>query len=309
MSLSTNYVSLAAELGIQGFLAGKEYRARCPLHHDRNPSFSMNVENGLWICHRGCGQGEFIELVERVYNCSSQEAREWVHSNGNRVAVDKISTRLAQELGMVPGEVPQKAENLGWRRRYEAMTDKIMPLWFLERGFSWETIWHWRIRYDPTFDSVTIPVLWEEQLVGTVTRHSKPEHPKYENSVELPRSEILFGEISNAHGTIIICEGALDMLWLWQLGYSAIGLLGTSMSRRQTELLKHQRLGEVVLALDNDEAGITATAEVTRQLTKAGWLLPQISFIRFPTHKKDPQDCSKEEFQVLYEQRKGMVFV
>lgn len=38
----------------------------CPFHEDRNPSFSCDVEKGLWTCHGGCGSGNAYQFAERL---------------------------------------------------------------------------------------------------------------------------------------------------------------------------------------------------------------------------------------------------
>lgn len=38
----------------------------CPFHEDNSPSFSVNVESGLWTCHAGCGEGDAATFAERV---------------------------------------------------------------------------------------------------------------------------------------------------------------------------------------------------------------------------------------------------
>ncbi len=43
-----------------------EIRARCPFHDDSRPSFSANAETGLWMCHAGCGQGNFAQFLQMV---------------------------------------------------------------------------------------------------------------------------------------------------------------------------------------------------------------------------------------------------
>lgn len=37
----------------------------CPLHHDRNPSFSIHPEKG-WKCFSGCGEGRLTSLASRL---------------------------------------------------------------------------------------------------------------------------------------------------------------------------------------------------------------------------------------------------
>lgn len=306
--MAIEYASLAASLGVMGAIQGRELRARCPLHQDSNPSFSMNCETGTWICFSGCGAGEFFRLVQLVLSCTPGEARDWIVSNGARTSVENLSEQLNRLLN--PEDDPDYLpDDMGWRSKYTLLGNKTMPLWFLERGFTWSTINHWGIKYDPVWDSVVIPVKWKGELVGTITRNSKPEVPKYVNSRNLPRAEILFGDISTAQKEIILVEGVLDTIWLWQNGYNAGGLLGDYLTDGQVQILTDNRYGEVILALDNDQAGEKGTARAVKSLTKAGWLLPQIKVIAFPGKpgeagfKKDAQDCDPELLDELVKSR------
>lgn len=304
----TPFASLAATLGIVGFIRGDELRAKCPLHSDNNPSFSLNISTGLWQCFSGCGSGQFTNLVEQILGCGFQEARDWVDTNGRQTSAEQLSKRLALELGQKE-EFEKAVENTEWRNKYNLLKNNVMPLWFLKRGFTWETIWAWGIKYDPALDAVTIPVRWNNEIVGTVTRHIKEGYPKYQNSPNLPRSEILFGlSFINANKSfIILTEGCLDTLWGWQCGFPTVGLLGTFLSDKQIGILKDRRFGEIILALDNDEAGYKGTVEAINRLTKAGYLLPQISVVKFPDGIKDFQDCYLEELEELVKNRKGVL--
>lgn len=299
-----DYLFLAHQLNISGLLRGQEIRASCPFHEDSHPSFSLNTSNGLWICHTGCGYGDFYLLVERVLGCGPMEAREWIQNNGFGQSLESLIPEFQNLIS--PKEVSLCPDSEEWLKYFQGLHNDTMPEWFLSRGFSWETINHWNIRYDPIQDSVTIPIYYEKQLVGTVTRNTQKQ-PKYENSHNLPRNNILWGEISRSKNDIIICEGALDNLWLWQNEYNSIGLLGTYISQKQIELLRKLSFGEIILALDNDEAGKHGTEEAIKILVRNGWILPQIKQLKFPTGIKDPQDCSPQLLSELFKNRKSVV--
>lgn len=307
-----DYASLAASLGLKGFIRGREFRARCPIHDDTNPSFSLNVDTGVWICFSQCGSGEFHRLVQLVLQCNTQEARDWILSNGRKASVEHLSEQLNNLLN--PEDDPDYLPtDLGWRARYQLLNSKIMPLWFLERGFTWSTVNHWEIKYDPIWDSIVIPVKWKGELVGTITRNSHPELPKYVNSKNLPRAEMLFGDISGSRKEIILVEGVLDAIWFWQNGYNCGGLLGDSLTGGQAQVLTAYRFGEVILALDNDRAGFNGTLKAVQTLRDAGWLLPQIKVIWFPGkvgepgYKKDAQDCDPDLLDELVNARKDVI--
>jgi len=53
---------------------GQRYRASCPFHEDRTPSFVITPEKGKWHCF-GCGRGgDGIALVQRLRNLSFPDA-------------------------------------------------------------------------------------------------------------------------------------------------------------------------------------------------------------------------------------------
>lgn len=297
----TNYPELAQVLGVQGAVYGEEYRARCPLHNDTHPSFSMRASSGRWICHSGCGQGEFTRLVELILGCSYQTAREWVKENGKQVAVEALSREINQMLEQgLNKEEAKPVQN--WPRYYESLDPKLMPIWFLKRGLTWNTIQHWAIRYDAVQDCVVFPVRSEEGIQGIILRNAV-KMPKYQN-IGFEKSKLLFWERKPNDNVLILVEGVLDAVWLWQLGYNAASLLGHDLSRQQVQIIQKHRYGEVCLGLDNDEVGRKGTIAAVEQLRKSGYLLPQLSFLKYPPNRKDSQECTTEELEEAYQKRK-----
>lgn len=299
-----NYVHLASSLGIAGFIAGDEYRAACPFHQDRTPSFSLNTGSGLSICHRGCFQGTFVALVERVMDCSPAEAYAWILNEGNKAGVQQVSKQLAASLNLVPGINNQSQVTNNWLESFQRLDNRVMPIWFHERGFSWKTISDWDIRYEPVQDAVVIPVINGGELVGTITRRYRME-PKYLNS-EFSKREILFGldKVSRSSRLIILVEGPLDCIWASQCGLPAVALLGSRISEAQADLLIKAKFGEVVLALDNDEAGIIGTQHAVKLLTSKGFLHPQIKIMNYPKPFKDAQELTPEQLYIVFTNRK-----
>jgi hypothetical protein len=48
---------------------------RCPFHDDKHASLSINLQEGVWTCHAGCGQGGLIEFEMRASNRDADEAK------------------------------------------------------------------------------------------------------------------------------------------------------------------------------------------------------------------------------------------
>jgi DNA primase len=55
--------------------AGRTYKARCPFHNERTPSFTVDPERGTWHCFGACSTGgDVIEFVRRVEGLDFREA-------------------------------------------------------------------------------------------------------------------------------------------------------------------------------------------------------------------------------------------
>src|ERR1051326_8040987 len=56
--------------------AGREYKACCPFHNEKTPSFTVNDQKGFFHCF-GCGaHGDVIGFIMRTENRSFPEAVE-----------------------------------------------------------------------------------------------------------------------------------------------------------------------------------------------------------------------------------------
>jgi hypothetical protein len=74
--LRTDIVDLISSYGIQIKRAGSSYKACCPFHHEKTPSFHINREKGLYHCF-GCGEsGSVFTFVQK------QEGMEFDCFNG-----------------------------------------------------------------------------------------------------------------------------------------------------------------------------------------------------------------------------------
>jgi AAA domain/CHC2 zinc finger len=48
---------------------------RCPFHDDRTASLSINLQEGVWNCHAGCGSGGLVAFEMRMSNCDAETAK------------------------------------------------------------------------------------------------------------------------------------------------------------------------------------------------------------------------------------------
>jgi len=260
-------------LGIDVPVGSDEISILCPFHDDNSESCSINLDKGVWICFAGCGQGSLKSFI--------QEYKDWNFKQVNQYLVgykDTHSKRLFIEPPLVE-EGPLPEVNVPFKLG-------MVPKWIFDRGFDKQSMKKWLCGITPA-NGLIIPVKdINFRTVGWITRQEK-QIPKYLYSKGLKKSHILFGQpyIRDCE-YVCVTEGPLDAMWLNQLGFPAVALLGMSMSEKQKDLILTLPTKEIILCLDNDEAG-------QRGKKRAFELLDnkiKVSHIDIPKEYKDVQD-------------------
>ena len=268
-----DWIQALLNLGIDVPVGVDEVSILCPFHDDNSESCSINLDKGVWICFAGCGQGSLKSFI--------QEYKDWDFKQVNQYLVsykDTHSKRLFIEPPIVEeGPLPEV---------YVPFKLGMVPKWIFDRGFDKQSMKKWLCGISPA-NGLIIPVKdINFRTVGWITRQEK-QIPKYLYSKGLKKSHILFGQpyIRDCE-YVCVTEGPLDAMWLNQLGFPAVALLGMSMSEKQKDLILTLPTKEIILCLDNDEAG-------QRGKKRAFELLDnkiKVSHIDIPEEYKDVQD-------------------
>lgn len=58
--------------------AGRDFKARCPFHEEKTPSFHITPEKGLFHCFGCKAGGNAIDFVMRIENLEFRDALEWL---------------------------------------------------------------------------------------------------------------------------------------------------------------------------------------------------------------------------------------
>ena len=292
-----DYQELARQLGFTGRLSGDEILGRCPMpdHQDRSPSFSLNIVSGNWNCFSRCGGGGFISLIRATQGLGVIEAHDWLL---RAASLMPVSNPTAIKVDITP------VQDLRWLEHFKAIDRTIMPQWWFDRGFTWETAEYWDIRWDDDSKQLVIPFYTyrgSPQILGTITRNFL-RGPKYVNSPNLPRSEYLFGWAQPVGPLILCVESALDAIKLQELGYPAVALLGLNMSNKHAVMMNN--FTEVCIALDMDDAGIVAADSIKHRLLNSGRLMSQVTRLELPDGRKDVGECDQLELADALQNRR-----
>lgn len=283
--------------------AGGNVLTKCPFHkggQERKPSFSVNVETGLFHCFT-CHVAGPIQYMLRLLGLP-------------REVVDAEVAAILPELEAGKRKQEFEKEHL-FRSRDPFRTDYPLPESLLgvydwcptkltDAGFDARLLQDMEIGFDKQQNRITYPL---RDLYGTLTgisggAMSSVQQPKYlvyqggrwntgktwvksdfgdwfdeqfpnftcENHQLIwnyhrvyPRA--LMAE-SGQDDTVYVVEGFKACLWMIQCGYyNTVALMGSYISETQQRLL--HRLGStVVLLLDNDNAGRRATTRIARLL-------------------------------------------
>jgi len=254
-----------------------QFNISCPFHADVQPSLSINIDKGVWICHVGCGQGSLEYFLGKYLSLDQDGVDQYLLQHYSNFDINIFETKEEKEEKLQEFEFPYE---IGW-----------VPDWIFERGFTKKTLAKWECATDEE-SNLIIPVRTPDGLIrGWVSRRLYIT-PKYMYSKGLKCSKILFGENHITKSDFIcITEGTLDTMWLDQNGFSSVAVFGASISKVQEELLLRLPTKELVLCLDRDNAGNIAT---TKFLTKLSSRCI-VSRIIIPERYKDVQDVRDKD--------------
>jgi DNA primase len=270
---------------------GVELRMRCPFHEEQKPSFTANVETGRFHCF-GChaGGGDILDFIVLMEEDISLEDR-----NKNRraaaLAAQKwfgiTSPRSKDRSNPTDHDAPAVTEEQ--EDEEPAKEDKVEvvinpPLGFelkrvdveagtryaVERGLTPEIAetFGLAVALSGGYKGRLVIPLHDHNgvLVGYAARALDDTDPKYlfpSSDKGFYKSHLVYNlwrVVPERPRSVVVVEGFFDVMKVVQAGYPAVGLMGSSLSDRQAELLC-ERFRHLVIMMDGDEAGRRATEE------------------------------------------------
>ena len=273
-----DWTSVLLDAGISPSTYKDEFSIRCPFHEDKIDSCSINIEKGVWICFAGCGSGNLKGFLQKYLNYSRLQIDNLLHEQEADFDINLFDKFMVDDDEKLP------------ETDFPFMCD-LVPKWIVERGFNRYTLEKWGCAIN-TYNDLIIPVKDnDKRLVGWISRRLNA-NPKYMYSKGLKKSKLLFGACHlDIHPFICITEGSLDTMWLDQHGFGSVALLGSSMSKKQKEMLYNISTQEFVICLDNDTTGLRAMNKIFKELSTSFI----VSYITLPTGIKDVQDVRNQD--------------
>lgn len=301
---SIDVSSTLGGLGISGFARGDEFVAECPMHFQRtgkmdsHPSWSINLDTGLFLCF-SCGyRGSIITLISDLKGVSFDEAKTLT-----------VKPDITDSIARIPGPQPIVSHRQTisesqiyrysappkWALRRRHLTPEACDLYGVKWNFVSES-WILPIR-NPNDDSL---LGWQEK--------SEVDRMFRNYPLGVKKSGTLFGYHAFQGGRMVVVESPLDAVRLHADGVTgAVATFGAIVSKLQ--LLLMSAADEVVFALDNpfkDEAGRKSSIEL---LKNTQGVLRSVRFFNYTdVDAKDPGDMTAEEILAGLETAKSRAF-
>jgi DNA primase len=127
--------------------AGVNFRALCPFHHEKSPSFVVSPEKQIWHCF-GCQKGgDIFSFVMEMDGLSFVDALRALAPKAG-VVLKKQNSELTSQKNRIL-DVVEFAKNYYHKILLENPQAEIARKYLVERGLTDETIEEWQIGFSP----------------------------------------------------------------------------------------------------------------------------------------------------------------
>jgi DNA primase len=331
--------------------AGRTYKACCPFHSEKTPSFVVNPDKQTWRCFGACNEGgDIFSFAQKYHHWSFAEALEELSKLAGvelrqQSPIERQKEEHKQRLrGLMSAAAEYYHNQL---LNGSPASNEVLRYAKEKRGFTDETIARYQIGYAPKgwqhlhteltnigytdaelretglisendagkiYDRfrhrLVIPIRDEKgRVIAFGARALDPDdQPKYLNSPQttlFDKSHTLFGldmakSTISQSGVAVIVEGYMDAIQAHQAGFlNVVAQMGTALTEHQVKLLAPKYAKKIILALDSDKAGQSATRksiDVAREVLLSdytGRMSVDIRVVQIPD-AKDPDDLIRE---------------
>jgi len=289
--------------------AGANYKANCPFHGEKTPSFVVSPTKQIYHCF-GCGVGgDAIKFVMEIEKLSYPESIEKIASTYNftleytKGSSDYSDTKrvleIVQKWYVKNLDLNSSAREYLHKRGISNSSIEIFEIGYVGRSLDVMNFLSSNMLstvkaneagviannergdfYARLVERITFPIYSSNGSIVGFGGRTLTNHPaKYINSPQTKlfnKSRLLYGyhrakEHIYNNKKLIVCEGYLDVIAFHQAGFKeAVATLGTALTTEHLPLLR-KGSPYIILAYDGDKAGVEAGLKASKMLSIGGF--------------------------------------
>jgi DNA primase len=194
--------------------AGANFRALCPFHKEKTPSFNVNAQKQIWHCF-GCGEGgDVFKFVMKYENLDfTASVRRLAERAGVRVEFEEAKGGPSRDEKELLIKLHEQAAAFFHEYLLKDKAAEQARAYLKKRAITLETVRKWRIGYAP--DSWDALMQWAKarkfspallETAGLVLRSERgPEEPRFYDRF---RGRLMF-PICDEQGRVVAFSGRI----------------------------------------------------------------------------------------------------
>ena len=249
--------SLSNTAFYQKFFTDEKKQQLCPFHEEKEPSFSVDWEKGVWFCHAGCGGGDKYAFWMKKHEVDFKTALKEIAAAWNLQPDFEKKRRIEQSDIM--------SDVLKWHKRLEDRPD-IQEL-LQERGISRKIQIEYRLGWNHTQKRLWIPMIDKGEVYALRQYDLTHIHGKNKFTARKGYNETVLWplEITRTDSPIWLLGGEPDTLTALSLGFNAV-CFTNGEGKVSAKHLPYLKGKTVYICFDIDKAGKTGAVKVAREL-------------------------------------------
>jgi DNA primase len=258
-----------------------EWKALCPFHPEKTPSFSVNSQEGFFCCFGCQAKGDVFEFVMRRKGLDFMNALKYV---ANGVGVSVPEKRIYQPNNVRAAGATAKPRGPFDPDQYRAITPggKVWTYLTEQRKLTEAMLTKYRVGETADGEAYAFAYnWWPPGMPREEGRKPRFEFCKVvkvdrENGKKIERRDpsggknILFGmcAVPDDATELIICEGEIDAITWAQFGFNSVSVPGGAGYTGWIEICWDwlERFKKIHISFDEDAAGRRKLLEVVQRL-------------------------------------------